>query len=757
MPFLHKLTKRLAHSRYFGILAIGIAACSSDDKPETAPENDSTPQFSVNLASTVTKISISPTSAAGSLGQSAQFTATAYNSSGAAVSGVTTTWTSSDSTVVSVTSTGFATAIGVGQATVVAKIGSVSAQASTTVSGDAIASITLTPSSASGAVGQTAQFQAKLTDASGAVITGRRVLWGSSNAAVVRVDSTGFATGVASGTANIFALSGGKSASAAITVGSGVQTLNNPSAVTDFAVASIADTTATVAFTQVSDGAGQPASYEIRYAIAPISWGAASTVARGTCATPLAGTTLGAKMSCTVNGLTPSTAYNFQIVPFRGTLNVNAVFGPLANPVAASTIASAPPPSVVASVTVTPGSASGNVGQSAQFSATVKDANGNTLTGQTVTWTTTNSAVVTITSAGYATAIGGGSAAIVATAGGKSAQATITVAGPTSGGTVSSVAVTPSSASVNVGATQQMTATLKSLVGNILTGLTTTWTSSNPAAATVNGNGMVTGVSAGSAMITATSGGVSSSASISISSSSTAPPPSFAGWMNAPSSYPVLSENAFNALDVLNWHTSWNTSGLLTVATDAAAPVSPSGVLQFSYPIGFVGSKAPAMEYVDFTDASHLYSGISWKANANWQGNSSNVNKLEFAVMDQSMGDAYLCFYGPNGGPYQLRVALEFVNGDTRDFLVPNMASVPVVLGQYHQIEWQLEYNTTTSPANGIVRWWLDGQLIGQYTDVLFPSAKIEEFQLSPTWGGGPDVKTQNDFFWFDHALVKGY
>ncbi len=757
MPFLHKLTKRLAHSRNFAVLAFGIAACSSGDKAVTAPENDSTPQFSVNLASTVTKISISPTSAAGSLGQSAQFTATAYNSSGAAVNGVTTTWTSSDSTVVAVTSTGFATAIGVGQANVVAKIGNVSAQAATTVSGDAIATIALTPSTAAGAVGQTAQFQATLSDASGSVITGRRVLWTSSNAAVVRVDSTGFATGVASGTANISAVSGGKSANAAITVGGGAQTLSNPSAVTDFAVASIADTTATVSFTQVSDGAGQPASYEIRYAVAPISWGTASTVARGTCVTPLVGTALGVKLSCTINGLTPSTAYNFQIVPFRGTLNVNAVFGPLANPVAASTIASAPPPSVVASVTVSPGSASGNVGQSAQFSATVKDASGNVLTGQAVSWSSTNTAVASVTTSGYATAIGGGSASIVATAGGKSGQAAITVTGATSGGTVSSISLSPSSASLTVGATQQVTATLKNLIGTILTGLTTTWTSSNPAVATVNGNGMVTGVSAGSATITATSGGVSSSASISISSSSTAPPPSFAGWLNAPSSYPQISDNPFNALDVLNWRTSWNTSGLMTVSVDPAAPVSPSNVLQFSYPIGFVGAKAPAMEYVDFTPVSHFYSGISWKANANWQSNSSNVNKLEFVYMDQSTGDAYVCIYGPNGGPYELRVALEFVNGDTRDFLVPNVANIPVVLGQYHQIEWQMEYNTTTSPANGTVRWWMDGKLIGQYTDVLFPNTKIIEYQISPTWGGMPDTKTQNDFFWFDHATVRGF
>ncbi len=163
------------------------------------------------------------------------------------------------------------------------------------------------------------------------------------------------------------------------------------------------------------------------------------------------------------------------------------------------------------------------------------------------------------------------------------------------------------------------------------------------------------------------------------------------------------------------------------------------------------------MEYYDFTPTTHFYSGVSWMADGNWQGNSSDVNKLQFVLMNANVSDAYLCFYGPPGGPYELRVALEFTNADTRDFLRPNMATVPVVLGQWHFIEWQMEYNTSTNPANGIVRWWMDGLLIGQYMDVLFPTAKMGEYQISPTWGGAGDVKTQTDYFWFMNAVIRGY
>ncbi len=659
MPYLSKLTKRLASARSLAILAVGIAACTSTDRNATDPTTDDSLQAR-NSSSTVASIVMSPSTATGSLGQSAQFTASAENANGGSVTAGVPVWSSSDSTIVAVTQSGMGTAVGVGSATLTATINGVRGTAQTTVTGDAIASVAVSPSSASGAVGQQARFTATLTGVSGATLTGRRVIWTSSNPAVVSVDTTGLATGVANGTATITATSAGKIGSASITVGTGTQAVTNPAAVTDLAVASIADTTATLSFTQVNDGTGQPASYEIRYAVAPISWGTALDVTRGTCSSPMSGTAIGAKASCTINGLAPSTAYNFQIVAFRGAFGVSAVFGPLSTAAAASTVATVSQTGV-ASVAVTPGSASGAVGQSAQFSATVKNASGTVLTGQTITWSSTNTAVVTVNSSGYATGVGAGAAAVVATSGGKSGQATITVTGTGgSGGTVSSTTVSPSSASISVGGTQALNATLTNLVGTILSGLTTTWSSSNTAVATVGSTGMVTGVSGGTATITATSGGIGGTASITVSPSSGVSA-SFAGWTNAPSSYTALSENPFNALDVLNWHTSWNTAGLLTAGTDASAVVSPSGVLQFSYPIGFVGAKAPAMEYVDFpTRITNFYSGISWKANANWQGNSSNVNKLEFVYLDQGAGDVFLCAYGHPGGPYEIRLRSRF-------------------------------------------------------------------------------------------------
>src|SRR2546421_4096785 len=79
---------------------------------------------------------------------------------------------------------------------------------------------------------------------------------------------------------------------------------------------------------------------------------------------------------------------------------------------------------------------------------------------------------------------------------------------------VDTVVVSPATARVFVGGTAQLGATAQDSAGNPLSGRTVTWTSSNGGVARVNGSGLVTGVAAGTATITATSGGKSGSAAV---------------------------------------------------------------------------------------------------------------------------------------------------------------------------------------------------------------------------------------------------
>ncbi len=158
-------------------------------------------------------------------------------------------------------------------------------------------------------------------------------------------------------------------------------------------------------------------------------------------------------------------------------------------------------PDEVSYVTVSPSSATIEEGDTQGFSAAAYNAVSEAISGKTFTWSSSNTAVATIVSStGVATGKKAGTATIKATVDGVSDTATLRV---------DKVEVSPSSATIEEGATKQFTASLKS--GG---SATFRWRSSNTAVATVNSSGVATGKKAGSVTITATANGLSDTATL---------------------------------------------------------------------------------------------------------------------------------------------------------------------------------------------------------------------------------------------------
>lgn len=190
--------------------------------------------------------------------------------------------------------------------------------------------------------------------------------------------------------------------------------------------------------------------------------------------------------------LTAGTTRNFAAYEYLVLTNTNA-------PVVA-----------VTGVSVNPTTVTVGLGTTQQLNATIAPANA---TNQNVTWTSSNTAVATVNASGLVTAVAAGTATITVKTvdGNKTATSAITVAAIP----VSSVAVSPTSASLYAGNTQQLSATISPANA---TNKNVTWSSSNNAIATVNSSGLVTAVAAGTATITATTqdGNKTASATITV-------------------------------------------------------------------------------------------------------------------------------------------------------------------------------------------------------------------------------------------------
>ena len=155
-------------------------------------------------------------------------------------------------------------------------------------------------------------------------------------------------------------------------------------------------------------------------------------------------------------------------------------------------------------IAITPAEATINVGGQQQYVAVVRNAAGVILDLQPDIWTSSAPAKATIDDAGLATGVADGDTNITATLslyGLVSNTAVLHVFDPE---LATSIEIAPDTATINVAETQQLVATVRNGHGDILVGYPIdSWVSDTPADASVDSDGLVTGVALGAAGITA--------------------------------------------------------------------------------------------------------------------------------------------------------------------------------------------------------------------------------------------------------------
>jgi uncharacterized protein YjdB len=175
------------------------------------------------------------------------------------------------------------------------------------------------------------------------------------------------------------------------------------------------------------------------------------------------------------------------------------------------------------SVSIPGGDRSVVVGGTVQVNAVVSVTGG---AATSVTWSSSDTTTATVSGSGLVTGVSAGTSTITATStfdATKQASIVVTVTTEAVEPAVLDVQIDQGAFSVQVGATQTLSATV-SVVGGAAQ--TVTWSSSNDAVATVEAGGVVTGVTAGQATITATSTfDPSRSAAVVATVTPTAPPP----------------------------------------------------------------------------------------------------------------------------------------------------------------------------------------------------------------------------------------
>ena len=271
-------------------VVFGLAACDFGRQP-TDP-----------VGRTVTQIFVTPDSIALDPQQSQQFQAKGITASGDTVA-ATVGWSASAG---SITANGLYTAdASLNDVTVTATLGGSQIAGSGRVKKRRLVAIVLVPSNVTVQEGAGQQFTAY-----GRRNTGDSIAVSVTYAATGGTISPGgmYSAGSTAGSFRVIA----QEATASLLDTSAVAVTSiapppppppaNPGTVGNLAVPSVTDSSVTLSFMEVTDGTGLPAKYEVRWAAGALSWGSATSVSRGTCTTPLAGSTIGATKTCTEIG-----------------------------------------------------------------------------------------------------------------------------------------------------------------------------------------------------------------------------------------------------------------------------------------------------------------------------------------------------------------------------------------------------------------------------------------------------------------------
>ena len=346
--------------------------------------------------------------------------------------------------------------------------------------------VMLTPASPTVAAGGTVQLAATPRDQYDVAFPGTTTTFMSSNVLVATVNNTGLVTGVSSGTATITATS--VSGSTSVT-GTSIMTVTAPTPVlvlTNVIITPPTSSIMTGETTQLSvskvDQNGNPIDATITYTSSDISKATVNT------------TGLVTGVSAGTVTITASAVSGSKSVTGTSIVTVNAI-------------------PVLTNISVTPATSLIIPKGEQQLSVSTVDQSGNTIAAA-LSFISSDTTIATVDfSTGLVTGVSDGVATITTTAIKGSTKITATskiTVKKTSILTI--VMLTPASPTVAAGGTVQLAATPRDQYDVAFPGTTTTFMSSNVLVATVNNTGLVTGVSSGTATITATS--VSGSTSV---------------------------------------------------------------------------------------------------------------------------------------------------------------------------------------------------------------------------------------------------
>jgi len=223
----------------------------------------------------------------------------------------------------------------------------------------------------------------------------------------------------------------------------------------------------------------------------------------------------------------------------------------------------------------------------------------------------------------------------------------------------------------------------------------------------------------------------------------------------------MFNDQQWNSLTGNGWNYMRRASSKdANIAVDALAPFSAPNELRMVFTTDMGFDQEPSVHWMSLPGFREIYTAWWIKLSPNWTASPAGAGKITFLFANGS--DAvYTGFYHQggdplngwvNGPPYRIGVNTEWAPYGQRVWL-PNVTTTLINPGEWHRIEMYYRWETTPGASgNGIIRWWVDGVLNGDFTNVSYPGGSFREFQYAPTLQNPPP---QEQHMYVGHTYVS--
>ena len=235
--------------------------------------------------------------------------------------------------------------------------------------------------------------------------------------------------------------------------------------------------------------------------------------------------------------------------------------------------------------------------------------------------------------------------------------------------------------------------------------------------------------------------------------------PSVPSAQLASNEYPgltLVSDQPWDLMYSLGWDYLRRTSSEDdSVVTDPSAPYSGSNALRIVFTPSMEPDSEPSVHWKGVPDSKEVYASWWMKMSPNWTCSAAGCGKISF-LFTEGFGQVYSGVFHhsetSDNPPYRIAANTEWPPYGQMIWF-PNVTTTPINPGEWHRYEFYYKWETIPGATeDGIIRYWVDGVLNGNYTTVTYPPGSFIEFQFAPTLQYPPPTE---QYIYIDHTRLS--